>query len=425
MLNKRKLKILVAEPVPLLNKGEEAIVLGMKDTLEKYFDVEIAVLDWIDKKETRNHIRSFPADWFYHLINSEKVGLTHKADIVKHFIFRMLGIDTKHNNLTKNIDVEFQEYFNSADLVLVGHDGIFSIESEAILNIAKKESKCTGIWGCGLYPIDRHKWLYWTLYKKALKNSDFAFFREKTSFKFMKNLEHRDSFVQLSPDPAFGLLPETTEEVKSIVANYINSNTVAVTVCEKSIIFDKSFLDQDLSNKTEFHRNLIAKMLDNFSNSRNVNFLFLPHSIEKGLGNDIELSKDIVKRMKNFDKCYILDKDLTSKELKALIQAVHFVVGERTHSLIGSTSVATPFAGLTNTSDKRTHEILGDMCHTENQLINMDIINVDDLTKSVIDIYDKKEIIKIKLLQTKQELSENITKAAEIIKDKINEIYGY
>ena len=87
MLNKRKLKILVAEPVPLLNKGEEAIVLGMKDTLEKYFDVEIAVLDWIDKKETRNHIRSFPADWFYHLINSEKVGLTHKADIVKHFIF--------------------------------------------------------------------------------------------------------------------------------------------------------------------------------------------------------------------------------------------------------------------------------------------------------------------------------------------------
>ncbi len=423
MLNKRKLRILVAEPVPLLNKGEEAIVLGMKDTLEKYFDVEIAVLDWIEKKEKRNGIQSFPADWFYHLINSKKTGFLHKVDIVKHFIFRMLSVDTKHNNLTKNLDIEFQEYFDSADLILVGHDGIFSIESEAIINIARQNSKSTGIWGCGLYPIDRHKWLYWTLYRKALKNSDFAFFREKTSFKFMKNLEHIDSFTQLSPDPAFGLLPEVTEEVKLIIDTYINSSTVAVTVCEKSIIFDKSFLDQDLSNKTEYHRNLIAKMLDNFSNLRNVNFLFLPHSIERGLGNDIVLSKDIVKRMKSSDKCHILDKDLTSKELKALVKTVHFLVGERTHSLIGSTSVATPFAGLTNSSDKRTHEILGDMCHTEKQLIDMDITSVDILTKSVIEIYDNRDLIKNELLNTQIELSENIDKAALIIKDKIIELH--
>ena len=421
-INKRKLKILIAEPVPLLNKGEEAIVLGMKDSLSSFYDVEISVLDWVDEKITKNGIRAYPASWFYHLINSKKSKIMRKLDIVLHFICRMLNIPTRHNNLVKSIDPEFQKYFNDADLILVGHDGIFSIESEAILALAKKKSKCAGIWGCGLYPMRRHKWLYWTLYKDALKQSDFAFFREKTSFLFMKNLEHMPLFTKLSPDPAFGLLPEKTKLVEEICDNYINKETVAITVCEKSVVFDKSFLDQKEENKSNFHRNLIANTLDNIIEKKGVNYLFLPHSIEKGIGNDVNLSKDIVERMKSNYKCKVLDQDLTSRELKAIVQSVHFLIGERTHSLIGSTSVATPFAGLTNTSDRRTHEILGDMCHTESQLIDMDIIDADKLTNSVIEIYENREKLKTTLLETKEELSLNISIASEIIKDKIDEL---
>ena len=62
------------------------------------------------------------------------------------------------------------------------------------------------------------------------------------------------------------------------------------------------------------------------------------------------------------------------------------------------------------------------MCHTESQLIDMDIIDADKLTNSVIEIYENREKLKTTLLETKEELSLNISIASEIIKDKIDEL---
>ncbi len=88
--------------------------------------------------------------------------------------------------------------------------------------------------------------------------------------------------------------------------------------------------------------------------------LFLPHSVETD-GSDIVAAQHVIEQMKaTAADCAILEQDCGPRLLKSIIGQCDFLVGERTHSLIGSVSVGTPFAAMTNRQDTRTHGIIGE-----------------------------------------------------------------
>jgi polysaccharide pyruvyl transferase WcaK-like protein len=112
----------------------------------------------------------------------------------------------------------------------------------------------------------------------------------------------------------------------------------------------------------------------------------------------------------------ILERDCGPRLLKSIIGRCDFLVGERTHSLIGSVSVGTPFVALTNRRDTRTHGIIGEMCRCEDCVVDMDLASEQDTARKVLSIFDARAEMQRSLERVRGELAEQIAAVVRLVK---------
>ena len=62
---KNALHILVADYVPIANKGEEAIVRGIEDLLSDGRPVALGLFDNVSEVTQKGNITVFPKDWIF------------------------------------------------------------------------------------------------------------------------------------------------------------------------------------------------------------------------------------------------------------------------------------------------------------------------------------------------------------------------
>jgi polysaccharide pyruvyl transferase WcaK-like protein len=93
-----------------------------------------------------------------------------------------------------------------------------------------------------------------------------------------------------------------------------------------------------------------------------------------------------------------------------------FLVGERTHSLIGSVSVGTPLAALTNRRDTRTHGIIGQMCGCRGHIVDMDITSTTDAARKVLELFENRSAARDHLSQVRRELAQQIESISRLVK---------
>jgi polysaccharide pyruvyl transferase WcaK-like protein len=142
----------------------------------------------------------------------------------------------------------------------------------------------------------------------------------------------------------------------------------------------------------------------------NCYILFLPHSIENiPYKNDILAAQRIASKMRaNTDNYCVLEEDLSPMMLKGIIQHSDFLIAERTHSMISAISVGTPFVGFTTHIDKRTHDIVGNMCNLECNLFNMEYPDIkytnNKIENMISNISEEKKLAK----QTKEMIQKRI-----------------
>lgn len=419
----KPLRILLADYVPLNNKGEQAIIYGIQDMLGGSQNVEISMFGPDYENNRPDKLTVFPQEWIF---------ATRLSPNKYHRLFTALqlrlGIFGRLNRLVQGGDPMFQEVrqaFDLADIILVGHDGFFCLENAAILNLAKRAAKRRGILGSGFF-LPARRSLVDPIYRGAVTDSDFCYFREKTAWNYMRALAPSSDKPRLGPDPAFAMLPAPVSAVEALLGKWAwYANAVAqrrpivvVTVCEKSVIYRCSFLSEtNPERKREAHAAFVAELLDTLVAQRNAQIVFLPHSIETGDGNDVAVARTIAKAMRsNPDARVILDEDLSARMLKGIIGKADFCVGERTHSLIGSFSVATPFLGLTNTADIRTHEILGAMGRCEEQLYDMDNPVAQQAVKLLLGSFDRRAELRQQIARTFAEFEIQLKAMARVVK---------
>lgn len=420
------LRLFLADYVPLRNKGEQAIVYGIQDMLADGSDVQVTMFGPEQRPTEHGNIKVFPHEWIFEtrLLDFQK----HKLQRVSTWLQLRLGLYGRLNRLIESRDPQYAEVvraFHQADLVLVGHDGFFCVESCAILRLARRAGKGCGILGSG-FNIPRMQWLVKLMYKKAIMDSDFCVFREKTAWQFMRSLDQDPGKIRLEPDTAFAMRPAAEDEVRAVLertgwyrpARAAGRPIVVVTVCEKSIVYRSSFRrESDPTQKRQVHSSFVASLLDSLVRERNVQLLFLPHSIESGIGNDIDVAHRVAASMtSSSDRRAILEGDYSARLLKGIIREADFCIGERTHSLIGSLSVATPFLGLTNSDDIRTHDILGDMGKCEDRLLDMDDPSIDDSIQKVLQIFDQRDQIRRQLQVVSDDFNSRLQQVAALVK---------
>ncbi len=422
------LHILIADYVPIANKGEEAIVRGIEEMLSNGRPVALGLFGDVADVTKQDNITIFPRDWVFRFEGNS--GLSGYKRILTQAIIAMqlrLGIYSKLKNLTPSGDQRckaLQDFFEKADYVLVGHDGVFCVESCGIIHLAKKHGKRTGILGAST-GIGSGRFYKAGLYRDALAASDFCFFRERFSCESIRQISRQPERLLVAPDPAFAMSAANSDQAAHLLechegyraARAAGRPVVAVTVLEKGRVYAGFRPDLEGQTKREAHARYVAAILDALVHEHGAFIVFLPHSIEEN-GSDIVAAKHVTEQMTSgSDNYMILEEDCGARLLKGIIRECDFLIGERTHSLIGSVSVATPFMALTNRQDTRTHGIIGEMCRCKHQIVDMDVADSSVAARQATDLFASRASIRKTLQQVQQELSEQIGRVVRMVED--------
>ena len=141
-------------------------------------------------------------------------------------------------------------------------------------------------------------------------------------------------------------------------------------------------------------------MLKKIHDNTDTNIIFLPHTIGPNTQMDDRLiSKDVIKRagLENNKRVFLLESDLSAKELKGLISRADFIVAERVHSIIGAIGVKTPFMSVASDKDSRVQGILREQMSLSELVFSLRNPSIEEAYKKFDALYDKRNQIKNKL----------------------------
>jgi polysaccharide pyruvyl transferase WcaK-like protein len=420
------LHILVADYVPIANKGEEAIVRGIGDMLSGGRRVELGLFDNVAEVTQRNGLTIFPRDWIFRFEgNASLAGLRRVAMQIRIATGLTLGAYGRLRNLVSGRAAHcrpLREFFERAELVLVGHDGVFCVESCGILRLARRYGKRAGILGAST-GIGGGRLYKAGLYRRAMDEADFCVFRERHSCQSMQRVARNPGKLIVGPDPAFALHPAPAEAAREVLeriercrkARTENRPVIAVTVLETGRVYAGFRPDLAGPAKQDVHARYLATALAALVERHRAFVLFLPHSIERQ-GNDIVAARHVVAQMRNPEAdAAILDADLGARQLKAVVAECDFLVGERTHSLIAAVSTGTPFAALTNRRDTRTHGMIGAMCHCQDRIIDMDVASASQAASTIQQLFETRDAARQALERTRAELADQTRQVARLV----------
>ncbi|MEN6336299.1 MAG: polysaccharide pyruvyl transferase family protein [Phycisphaerales bacterium] len=421
------LHILIADYVPLANKGEEAIVRGIEDMLSEGGPVALGLFDDVPEVTVRGNVTAFPRDWVFRFEGNSSLS-GHARVLVQAWIAMQLraGVYGPLKNLMPGPAEkcrQLQGFFEKARYVLVGHDGVFCVESCGIIHLAKKHGKRVGILGASA-GIAGGRLYKAGLYRRAMAESDFCVFREERSCESMRQVFRDRNKLMVAPDPAFAMKPEPPEAAREVLdrvercrqARQAGRPIIVVTALEKGRVYTDFRPDLQGQAKQQAHAAYLAVILDALIARYHAFVLFLPHSVEEG-GSDVVAAKHVVERMKATPGDYaILEQDCGARLLKSIVRQSDFLIGERTHSLIAAVSVGTPFAAMTNRRDTRTHGIIGRMCRCDQQILDMDAIGQTEATQATCGLFERRESIRKSLESVQGELAAQIEMAVRAVK---------
>lgn len=428
---KNALYILIADYVPVANKGEEAIIRGIEDLLHDGRCIKIGLFDNVDAPVTTGNITAFPRHWLFQAEGAAFSGLVSRPrqllTEMRLSVLMLFGYYSKLRNLFISSDASpgpLQKFVEKAEYVLVGHDGVFGVESCGVIMLCRKFGKVVGILGAGVGGRWYRRIYQNPVYSKAIPQSSFCIFRERSSFEYIRDLCGDRCDPILAPDPAFAMRPAEAGAVREVLEKHSSYKLasqkgrpiVTATVLERGIVYSFFEPDNPQADKPTAHAEYLACIFDTLIRQRNAFILFLPHSIEKE-HSDVEAAHRVTAVMNSAPENYlIIEDDLSPRLLKGIIRESDFLVGQRAHSLIGAVSTATGFAGLTNRRDRRMYEILGEMCRCSDQILDMNALDAQGAAEKILELFDSRSEIEVHLQSVATGLDRQLEDVVKLVR---------
>ncbi|AOT71713.1 polysaccharide pyruvyl transferase CsaB [Geosporobacter ferrireducens] len=242
---------------------------------------------------------------------------------------KLHGIHAVSRNSLRGIIQAIKE----ADLVISGGGSLLQditssrslIYYLSIIYLAKKMGKKVMFYGNGFGPITKQ----WNrhLLQRVLRNVDRITLRDYDSMKTFEAIGLNKS-VEVTADATFVLEPEVQVRILHILE-------------QEEIPMDKPLIG--ISVRPWKHADSIVKVLASVCDyiiERNMNVVFLPMQFTK----DIALSEEICSKMKN--KAYVLQGEVSPKEMIGIIGKMDFLIGMRLHALIFAARMGVPMIGI-------------------------------------------------------------------------------
>lgn len=395
-----KINIFLTEDVPSGNKGEAAILFGIRKILDnKYSNINFSVYSshYEDDIKWYSSISKLVTSNKYYFKLSDKKNLVKQ--LFSFLLLFFLGAYKRFFGSTliiNRISDEVLLAYLDADILLFGHDNCMGGKNLSIIHVlisiyAKIANKKLVILGGSFGPFSTS--ISNVLGKFTLRNTDIIILRDIASQKYIKEKYKITSIV--TADPAWLLPPDNEFDYQNFLKlSKIPESLplIGITTAHKSMVIDNFGLYNKLPtiSSVEFHNRLIAEIIAYINTELQAGVVFLPHCIENYqtvINDDRIPSRAIYNQVKEHNKAWIIEDDLSASVLKSIMRNFDLLIGERTHSMIGALSVYTPVLALSYPNDFRTYSIIGNMVGLDNNLYDVRMASKDSLCKKISDIW--------------------------------------
>ena len=408
-----KIKILIAEDVPSLNKGEEAILMGMLETFRILGDVEVCLyssnpqidaarygtkIKVVDNKMGRAINKKILPILVIKIVKFLYINLMHLLFALLYKIF--------DQNATKIMKADIWKEYCKSDLIIIGHDSAFGFFSHVhIILLAKFLRKPTVVYAGSVAFSGR---IRSKLAKFILNKVDLITLRERSSYEYLKKIGVNRPPMFVTADLAFLLQPAPPEKVEEIIMKETIGDGPLIGMTVKQI-----------PHYTERNIKLMVQVVDYLIDTINATIVFLPHCI--GPGEELDdriVAKDIYQAVRNKHKVKVITNEYTAEELKGLIGQFDLFIGERLHSVISAISMLVPSIAILYPShrDEILREVLDNkwICSIEN-------LDIGTLKSKLYEIWSGKEEIRKKLINKMKSVKERALLNGKLIKDLLSQ----
>ena len=421
----RPTRILIAECIPSLNKGELAILTGMLETFDALGKREVSIFSIspkLDKQRYPEQMRIVDLRTDLYIDGS----ILEKSDfamivfgllvMLQHVFFSMLYTLIR-DRAVRIMKKEIWKVYCRSDVIVMCHDQMSYIFGSWFLCfsplyitlLAKTLDKPVVIYANGSDDPERAVLkigLWKILAGYILSNVDLITVREAFTYNQLKDVLWNNVNVFLTADPAILLRSVDHDRIRQIVAREKIPRTgellIGVTLSHKILLS----ICQGIKSRRERYKTAVEKMarlLDHFIDNLDSTVVFLPHCIEPYRErDDRDTASDIYDAMNNKDRIVLITREYSPEELKGLVGIFNLLIGGRVHSVISALSMGVPSITLTQSTDRRAYGIIGKMFDQENWIQDVEGLSLEGLIVRVSSLLSIRDVVSRNLVtQTK------------------------
>ena len=416
------MKLYIPEHIPSGNKGEEAIIEGLHDGLKNLApSLSIAIFSFTPDIERMSLDKKFRivSGLTFRPNTLIKKGVFFKifetAVIwLKHIFFLALWTVNKKIALFFYKGESWKVYIES-DVILVGHDGVFSDINLLFVLFCKGIKKKAAVFGCGFKPF-RFSLSEWAA-KYILSKVDLIVLREKSCLEYLLKLHVPEDRIKLRPDPAFLMKPASDTEVSNILSleGLLESKRPLIgVIAVQGSIHSRYFHEKVIENqdKLDKHISFFAQMVDVIINTTGGTVVFLPHCVQESLNRDDRvIAKKIKGRVTNKKNVILIENEYNARLLKGIISQLDFLLSQRLHAVIGATTVGTPFIMVAVKQDSRAHDIVEGTINIKDSVFDINNPTIENFEKIFQERWEARVKLKEELLARSYQIEKDCNEA--------------
>lgn len=428
----KKYRFLILEEVPSQNKGEEAILKGIKKSLNKVkIKNKLSLLSFYPNIDGHNY------KGCAEVLSSEKLGLPLRLPeynayvrlfysilvFIKVFTYAFLYKINK--DLCMSIfNNDFWNEVENSDYFIIGHDNVFgSIYGHVLpfshlyfIIFGKLLDKQIIIYSASVGPFGN--FISEKLAVNILDKVDVITLREKKSYQYLIKIGFPESKLVISSDPAFVLEPIEDDKVTSIIANLKSFNKPIIGMTVSRV--NSKYIQSCTGDKYEYYIDVTCKVIKSIQKKTGALIVFLPHVVGPGnLLDDRVVVRDLINNLDESKKDIVSIKDeLSCEQLRMVIKHLDILIGERMHSVISAATVFVPCMVVAYSSP-RTDGIIGDMLGLHEWVYRCEKFNEEELDGMIMKLWDNRDNIKQLLKSTVPRARDRALITAELIKKNL------
>lgn len=414
------------------NKGDAAILLGTFKCLRMLDNAEISLLS------SRPEFDREKCD--VKIISNVETASKKRALVIR--AFKFIGPPIQHlllamlyrisgrylNNKKLIMKSNIWEEYCKSDVIIAGLDDSFTTLYESgpfLLNfytifLGKLLRKKVVLYGSSIGPFKSR--IYEILGRYILKRADLVTLREEISYEYLKKIGVKNPAIYVTADLAFALSPSPSERVRDIMSTEgINEkNRLLVGMSLSQVIPRWAFPEiEDVQEKYEKFIKIMAQVVDNLIEKLQATIVFVPHSLGPNKGNDDRIAhRDIFQLIKNKNDVILIETEHSPEELRGLIGDFDLFLGARTHSVISSAVMCTPFVALEYESFK-TRGIIGKMLGCEELVYDIKNLSYNTLLSAINDAWGNRAEIRKELESKIEDIKQRALLNAKLVKELI------